>query len=378
MEIIKKTISLEPFPKITKRIFTEDTLFFDIETTGFSPRKSDLYLIGVGYRDGEEAVIEQFLADDATEQPQILDRFAKQLHQHSTILTYNGTGFDLPYLKEKLGCDPFASHVIQDLYKDLTPLRAFLGLLNLRQKTLEAFLHITREDTYSGGDLIPIYRHYAATHDDLPKRLLLLHNYEDVLGMLKLIPILSYLTFLEGGYQVSAVLPPSTATGGFVTDESSVRPAGTDQLALRIVLKPADPFPVPIETGYDPFSLAADRDTATLTIQLFRGELKFFFPDPKNYYYLPEEDMAIHRSVGDYVDRAHRIPAKKSNCYTRKAGIFLPQPEEICTPAFRADVKDRLSYFECPENFDLAGDDLCRYINACLRYLSNHKKGASL
>lgn len=351
MEIIRKTISLEPFEAITKRVFTEDTLLFDIETTGFSAKKSDLYLIGVGYRSGDETVIEQFLADDATEQSKLLDRFEKHLQKHTSILTYNGTGFDLPYLREKFGRDPFTSHVIRDLYKELTPLRVFLRLPNLKQKTVEEFLHLTREDTYSGGDLIPVYRHYTATHDDLPKRLLLLHNYEDVLGMLKLIPMLSYPAFLNGDYHVK-----STNTS-------------PEKDSLQIILAPEDPFPVHAEAICAPFSLVAESDAATLTVQLFRGELKYFFPDPENYYYLPDEDTAIHRSVGGFVDRAHRVPAKKSNCYTKKSGLFVPQPEPLYTPAFYAAFKDPLSYFPLPDAFDPGSDNIRRYMNACVKYL---------
>lgn len=33
--------------------FTEDALFFDIETTGFSPARTSLYLIGCASRQGD-------------------------------------------------------------------------------------------------------------------------------------------------------------------------------------------------------------------------------------------------------------------------------------------------------------------------------------
>jgi len=356
MEIIKKTISLESFPEITKRVFTKDTLFFDIETTGFSAKKSDLYLIGLCFRQDDTAFIEQYLAGSADEQEELLAHFAERLQACKKILTYNGTGFDLPYLREKYGYDPFSSHEILDLYKELTPLKDFLGLPNLKQKTLEGFLQITRQDTYSGGDLIPIYRHFTATKDDLPRSLLLLHNYEDVLGMLKLIPALSYPTLLDGSYQIR---------------EASISPA---EETLRISMTPRDSFPVRIESAVPPFSLVAEDAVAVLTVQLFRGELKFFFPDPENYYYLPDEDTAIHRSVGGFVDRAHRIPAKKSNCYTKKSGLFVPQPQPLYTPAFYAAFKDLLSYFSLPDSFNPESDDLRRYVDACLKYLMRNEK----
>ena len=51
---------------------------------------------------------------------------------------------------------------------------------------------------------------------------------------------------------------------------------------------------------------------------------KYFYPDYKNYSYLPDEDYAIHKSCAIYVDKAHRVPARPETCYTRKTGEFLP------------------------------------------------------
>ena len=47
----------------------------------------------------------------------------------------------------------------------------------------------------------------------------------------------------------------------------------------------------------------------------------------KDYYYLPDEDRAIHRSVGRYVDRKHRKAARASTAICVKTGfssLFLP------------------------------------------------------
>ena len=38
------------------------------------------------------------------------------------------------------------------------------------------------------------------------------------------------------------------------------------------------------------------------------------------------EDCAIHKSVGQYVDRSARKKATAKTCYTRAAGLFVPQP----------------------------------------------------
>ncbi|MGN1205819.1 MAG: hypothetical protein ACI4SQ_02395, partial [Eubacterium sp.] len=48
--------------------------------------------------------------------------------------------------------------------------------------------------------------------------------------------------------------------------------------------------------------------------------------DYQNYYYLPTEDTAIHKSVGIYVEKEFREPAKASNCYLKKKGEFVRFP----------------------------------------------------
>ena len=40
-----------------------------------------------------------------------------------------------------------------------------------------------------------------------------------------------------------------------------------------------------------------------MKMPLLEGTLKYYYPDYKNYYYLPLEDEAVHKSVGVYVDR---------------------------------------------------------------------------
>ena len=61
------------------------------------------------------------------------------------------------------------------------------------------------------------------------------------------------------------------------------------------------------------------------------------------------EDMAIHKSVALSVDSRYREKAKAWNCYVRKEGVFLPQPDRIYQPAFRRKETDGLHYFEVKE-----------------------------
>ena len=58
-------------------------------------------------------------------------------------------------------------------------------------------------------------------------------------------------------------------------------------------------FPVPkrVSCHYEDFHLVVDTDQTTLCVRLYTGELKYFLSDYKNYWYLPEEDLAIPSSL---------------------------------------------------------------------------------
>ena len=78
-----------------------------------------------------------------------------------------------------------------------------------------------------------------------------------------------------------------------------------------------------------------------LSIRVYKGTLKYYYPNYKDYYYLIYEDTAIHKSVGEFVDKDARIKATKETCYTKKDGTFLPQPADIWVPEFKTSCKDK-------------------------------------
>lgn len=56
-----------------------------------------------------------------------------------------------------------------------------------------------------------------------------------------------------------------------------------------------------------------------------RDTLKYFYPDYQNYYYLPEEDMVIHKSIADSVDPSYRKKATKTPVIQKKQESFFPR-----------------------------------------------------
>lgn len=366
MKNLKNEVLYPKNNRLTDEIFTRNTLFFDIETTGFSPNSASVYLIGCSYRQNDTVIVEQFFAQDKSEEPQLLLAFAQLLAKFETIVTFNGTGFDIPFLKAKYEAfqieDPFPNHVSLDIFKQIGTIKFLLKLENYKQKTIEQFLGIPREDSFSGGELIPIYEDYLLTRQKDAERFLLLHNYEDVLGMLDLLPILSYAKILNGAYTVVGMeLTPYTTY------------EGTSENEFLLTLQNAYPVPKRVSYQQDGFYFTMHKEYTKIRIPVFEGELKFFYPNYKDYYYLPQEDTAIHKSVASFVDKPYRERAKAANCYTRREGIFLPQKEIVMQPFFLKTHKDNISYFELTEDFLTSGLMIQRYVEHIFRSAQKSK-----
>ena len=83
------------------RVFDiEKCLFLDTETTGLSGGAGTVaFLVGVGYFDGDEMTVEQYLMRDYDEEAFVLSRVADRIRERGTLCTFNGSTFDLPLLE---------------------------------------------------------------------------------------------------------------------------------------------------------------------------------------------------------------------------------------------------------------------------------------
>ena len=79
---------------------------------------------------------------------------------------------------------------------------------------------------------------------------------------------------------------------------------------------------------------------------LIEEELKYFYANYKDYYYLPEEDVACTKSVADFVDKEFRVQATAATCYTRKYSLYLQQWDIIFEPFFKREYKSKELFFK--------------------------------
>ena len=331
---------------LLQSVFKEDTLFFDIETTGFSALSSSLYLIGCAYHKKDRLIVEQFFAENPSEEGILLKEFLSLAKSFSTLCCFNGTTFDLPYLHAK--CEQchlentLADKEVFDIYRQVFRYKKLFHLESLRLKSLEKFLGIDREDQFDGKELISVYRRYQKAPTASEEQFLLLHNYEDIVNMLPLCNALSYPYFFQHHFSITDIFFHDRESDYSLDDLQ-------DGKSLTFLLKPDYPFPKEFSLQNEYATLIGKGTEAVLQIPVFSGTLLHFLPDYKNYYYLPEEDTAIHKSVASFVEKTHRKQASAATCYIKKEGEFLPQPKELVTPSFFKKYKDSVSYFLLPE-----------------------------
>lgn len=173
-----------------------DYCIIDIETMGLSRQYHEVVLIGVLFNKNNQIVIKQFFAEKPKEEILILKEFAALYQSFSYVITYNGAAFDIPFLKHR-----FKYHNLEWHFDDLTHIDVLQCLRkdklksqleNLKLKTVERFLGIYRTDTISGQDSVLLYKEYVKNPSPSLEKTILLHNYEDIYYLNKLLHIFNH------------------------------------------------------------------------------------------------------------------------------------------------------------------------------------------
>ncbi|MDD4749075.1 MAG: ribonuclease H-like domain-containing protein [Methanosarcinaceae archaeon] len=149
--------------------FSDSMAFVDIETTGLSPNRDCVTVVGI--YDGKEA--KTFVKGINLDE--IVDEFAK----YRLLVSFNGARFDLPFIKAEYPEIEFDQLHIDLMY----PLRrlGYRGGL----KNIEKLLGITRSestDGMSGFEAVRLWKKYEKG-DRKALELLLEYNKEDIVNL---------------------------------------------------------------------------------------------------------------------------------------------------------------------------------------------------
>ncbi len=353
MEIINNNYKLEEISYAIEKYFNEQTLFFDIECTGLSPRKSFIYLIGYATRKGDTVTITQLLAKDESDELELLKEFENVMENYPNLLGFNSTRFDESFILERCRKYKFNTSIKSkhhtDLYLMTTKARCLLDLPNFKQKTIENYLGLYRDDQYDGGQLIPVYQHYSLLGDTQSKELVLLHNFEDVKGMIYICDILSFPDLLSSELK-------------YISHE-------IDGDKIRFEIETNINLPKSINKNREYGLYIIKNNRIYVTLNLFEGELCTWLSDFKNYYYLIDEDMIIPKSLGESMDKSARRPAKRADCKVKAEGKYLQLPDKI-------DIGTSLRVFkesyESKEAFVSTSDITTDLLIKITRYMLKH------
>lgn len=267
-----------------------------------------------------------------------------------------------------------------DLYKIMRRINRLLGLPGIKQKDVERFLGIGREDKFTGGELIKVYREYIVqyklgqdTHALLTE--LLTHNREDVCAMPAICAVFTYnclnhmddtSLFKYESCELSSEINELNRISSSeyrdsiheLLDESQNKTSSLADIDkentivkyIHLTFRFNAAFPVPVNLQTDGgIRIKLSGSQVKFIILVTEGTLKHFYSDYKNYYYIPAEDMAIHKSVSSYMDASARQKATRDKCYTKKAGIFVPVFGTCEHPCFKQSYNDKQSYIQYSE-----------------------------
>ena len=188
--------------------------WLDIETTGLGPRTSHVTLIGclLPVERGRELV--QVFVETPAEEAEALTAAFRELRRASTVITFNGNRFDLPFLRERSArCGvtmPAMRH--RDLLDEALawdPRRRIVP--DHRLQTLMQHFGLARVDQRSGRDMVTMYERWLERRRAEDRQSILDHNADDLLKLPELTVLLRdpFTASMRG--EANRLWPKSTA-----------------------------------------------------------------------------------------------------------------------------------------------------------------------
>ena len=363
MRICSKQIVLQTEDAALSEVLpAERALILNIETTGISAERSRVVLIGCMRRSAGAWDLIQWFDDTGEEERLILSSFLLYASEADALVTYGGDRFDLSFLRKRLAEHDLGTIpedcLSLDLYKELRPYKKFAGLPDYKQMTVEAYVGTDREDTLEGAEIAKLYNRFLHFGAREAAEQILSHNEADLCGIAHLLPLLRLRQLAEPSLTVRK------AQANYYTDHEGVR---REEMFLFFRL----PAPLPLSVGgmADHCLFRIDDAEGVLKIPIYTETMRYFYANYKDYYFLPEEDMAIHKYIASYVDKSHRLQARPETCYTKKTASFLPEWDLFRTPFFKRAYTDDEIFFEFGTDMKKDRETLSAYASYVLAHI---------
>lgn len=165
----------------------EDVVFFDTETTGLN--HTPLFLVGLLCHENGEPCLRQLLARDYAEEAPVLNASRRLLARAGLVVSYNGTTFDLPYLRNRLRYHRLPQLRLKGHLDLLHVARSRIGRAygNCKLQTLERHMCCRQRCADIPGAEIPqAYHDFVADGDACRLKRIIEHNIYDVITLAEL------------------------------------------------------------------------------------------------------------------------------------------------------------------------------------------------
>lgn len=157
-----------------KKVVPQIDAYLDIETTGLDPNHSQITVVGIYVTNGIVDKFLQLVGDDIN-----ADSLLDSLDGVSTIYTYNGSRFDLPFIFVRHSVNLASQYRHCDLMYHCWNKNLYGGL-----KGVECQLGINRRlKEVNGYEAVRLWWRYVNDYDQVALRILLEYNKEDVLNL---------------------------------------------------------------------------------------------------------------------------------------------------------------------------------------------------
>jgi uncharacterized protein YprB with RNaseH-like and TPR domain len=199
-------------------------VFIDTETTGLAGGIGTYaFLVGVARLEGERLRLTQFFMRDLDEEPALIAALAPLVRGAAGIVTYNGSGFDVPLLETRFILQRQRWPATLPHVDLMRPARRVWGghLDDCRLATLEArVLGVARERDVPGWAIPSLYFDFLRRKHAGPLRDVLAHNRHDILALVALLGWLAH--GLEGRFEAT---PAEVAGLGLLWERADVERA---------------------------------------------------------------------------------------------------------------------------------------------------------
>lgn len=167
-------------------------LFLDTETTGLSGGAGTVaFLVGVGYAEGGDFVVEQYMLREYADEPELIDRLAERMDGFDSVCTFNGRNFDMPLLETRFTMCRMrgrwrALENLDLLYPARRAWKLRLGSCKLSRIETE-ILGLPREHDLPGSEVPARFFQFMKTGDESLLEDIVEHNRQDIVTLATLL-----------------------------------------------------------------------------------------------------------------------------------------------------------------------------------------------